>query len=61
MSLFIVGLDGTLVNIDLPSLRADLDASVSGLQWVLEAAEPAGLLERPGQDGPAEAGSDGDR
>ena len=37
MSLFIVGLDTTIVNIALPSLRADLDASVSALQWVLDA------------------------
>ncbi|MEV4639967.1 MFS transporter [Actinoplanes sp. NPDC049548] len=37
MSLFIVGLDTTIVNIALPSLRADLDASVSGLQWVIDA------------------------
>ena len=37
LSLFIVGLDSTIVNIALPSLRADLDASVSGLQWVLDA------------------------
>jgi EmrB/QacA subfamily drug resistance transporter len=37
MSLFIVGLDNTIVNIALPSLRADLHASVSGLQWVIDA------------------------
>src|SRR3954452_12798783 len=37
MSLFIVGLDNTIVNIALPSIRADLDADVSGLQWVLDA------------------------
>ncbi|AGZ43200.1 MFS transporter [Actinoplanes friuliensis] len=37
MSLFIVGLDVTIVNIALPSMRTDLDASVSGLQWVLDA------------------------
>ncbi|GAA3960512.1 DHA2 family efflux MFS transporter permease subunit [Actinoplanes auranticolor] len=37
LSLFIVGLDVTIVNIALPSLRADLDASVSSLQWVLDA------------------------
>ncbi|MDQ3402543.1 MAG: MFS transporter [Actinomycetota bacterium] len=29
-------LDGTIVNIALPRLGADLDASVSGLQWVLD-------------------------
>ncbi|MGA5298734.1 MFS transporter [Nucisporomicrobium flavum] len=37
LSLFIVGLDATIVNIALPSLRADLGASVSGLQWVIDA------------------------
>ena len=37
MSLFIVGLDSTIVNIALPSLRADLHASVAGLQWVIDA------------------------
>src|SRR3954454_24904247 len=37
MSLFIVGLDNTIVNIALPSLRTDLHASVSGLQWTIDA------------------------
>ncbi|MFI7544028.1 DHA2 family efflux MFS transporter permease subunit [Actinoplanes sp. NPDC049599] len=37
LSLFMVGLDATIVNIALPSLRADLDVSVSALQWVLDA------------------------
>ena len=37
MSLFIVGLDATIVNIALPSLRRDLGASVSGLQWTIDA------------------------
>ena len=37
MSLIIVGLDTTIVNIALPSLRNDLDASVSALQCVLDA------------------------
>jgi EmrB/QacA subfamily drug resistance transporter len=37
MSLFIVGLDVTIVNIALPSLRADLHASVAGLQWIIDA------------------------
>ncbi|MFI5892274.1 MFS transporter [Actinoplanes sp. NPDC051513] len=37
MSLFIVGLDTTIVNIALPSLRTDLDASVAGLQWTIDA------------------------
>jgi len=37
MSLFIVGLDNTIVNIALPALRVDLDASMSGLQWTIDA------------------------
>jgi len=37
MSLFIVGLDNTIVNLALPSIRADLDASVSSLQWTIDA------------------------
>jgi EmrB/QacA subfamily drug resistance transporter len=35
MSLFIVGLDVTVVNVALPSIQRDLHASVSGLQWVV--------------------------
>ena len=37
MSLFLVGLDVTIVNIALPAIRTDLDASVSQLQWVVDA------------------------
>ncbi len=37
MSLFIVGLDNTIVNIALPSIRTQLHASVSGLQWTIDA------------------------
>ncbi|MFE5942214.1 MFS transporter [Streptomyces sp. NPDC056480] len=37
MSLLIVSLDNTALNVALPSLRHDLDASVSGLQWVIDA------------------------
>jgi len=37
LSLFIVGLDNTIVNIALPSLRTDLHASTSGLQWTIDA------------------------
>jgi EmrB/QacA subfamily drug resistance transporter len=36
-SLFIVGLDVTIVNLALPSLRSELGASVAGLQWVVDA------------------------
>ncbi|HEY1919148.1 MAG TPA: MFS transporter [Streptosporangiaceae bacterium] len=37
MSLLIVGLDNTIVNVALPSIRHDLNASVSGLQWTVDA------------------------
>ncbi|MEY9838458.1 EmrB/QacA subfamily drug resistance transporter [Streptacidiphilus sp. EB103A] len=37
MSLFIVGLDNTIVNVALPSVQRDLHASVSGLQWTIDA------------------------
>jgi EmrB/QacA subfamily drug resistance transporter len=35
-SLFIVGLDSTIVNVALPSIGRDLHASVAGLQWVID-------------------------
>jgi EmrB/QacA subfamily drug resistance transporter len=37
LSLFIVGLDATIVNLALPAIRADLDASVAKLQWTIDA------------------------
>ncbi|MDE3206854.1 MAG: MFS transporter [Acidobacteriota bacterium] len=37
MSLLIVGLDNTIVNVALPSIRSDLHTSVSGLQWTVDA------------------------
>src|ERR671921_3051811 len=37
MSLLIVGMDITIVNVALPSIAQDLDASVSGLQWTVAA------------------------
>jgi EmrB/QacA subfamily drug resistance transporter len=37
MSLFIVGLDLTVVNVALPSIQHQLHASVSGLQWIVAA------------------------
>jgi len=37
MSLFIVGLDSTIVNVALPSIGRDLHSSVSGLQWTIDA------------------------
>lgn len=36
-SLFVVGLDNTIVNLALPSIRRDLGSSLSGLQWVIDA------------------------
>ncbi|MFF4447048.1 MFS transporter [Streptomyces sp. NPDC001502] len=37
MSLLIVSLDNTVLNVALPSMRRDLDASVAGLQWSIDA------------------------
>src|ERR1700759_3672163 len=37
MSLFIVGLDSTIVNVALRSIGRELHASVSGLQWTIDA------------------------
>jgi EmrB/QacA subfamily drug resistance transporter len=37
MSLLIVGIDVTIVNVALPSIRRDLHASLSGLQWSVDA------------------------
>ena len=36
-SLFIVGLDSTIVNLALPSIRVELGASVTKLQWTIDA------------------------
>jgi EmrB/QacA subfamily drug resistance transporter len=37
MSLLIVGVDVTIVNVALPSIRRDLHASLSSLQWTVDA------------------------
>src|SRR5437588_4031543 len=37
MSLLIVGLDTTIVNVALPAIHSSLHASVSGLQWTIDA------------------------
>ncbi|HEX4250911.1 MAG TPA: MFS transporter, partial [Pseudonocardia sp.] len=36
-SLLVVGMDATIVNVALPALRRDLGASVSSLQWTIDA------------------------
>jgi EmrB/QacA subfamily drug resistance transporter len=36
LSLLVVSMDATIVNVALPDIRRDLDASVSGLQWVID-------------------------
>jgi MFS family permease len=36
-SLLMVSMDNTIVNVALPSIRRDLDASLSGLQWTIDA------------------------
>jgi EmrB/QacA subfamily drug resistance transporter len=37
LSLFLAGMDATIVNVALPSIQKDLHASVAGLQWILDA------------------------
>lgn len=37
MSLLIVSLDTTVLNVALPSMRRELNASVSGMQWTIDA------------------------
>jgi EmrB/QacA subfamily drug resistance transporter len=37
LSLFMIGLDDTIVNIALPTISRGLHASVSGLQWIIDA------------------------
>lgn len=36
LSLLIVSMDATIVNVAIPAIRADLDASASQLQWVID-------------------------
>src|SRR5204863_7191641 len=37
LSIFIVSLDNTIVNVALPSIRRDLHASITDLQWTIDA------------------------
>jgi EmrB/QacA subfamily drug resistance transporter len=37
LSLFVLSLDNTIVNVALPSIRSSLGASTSGLQWTVDA------------------------
>jgi EmrB/QacA subfamily drug resistance transporter len=37
MALLVVGLDATIVNVALPSIRGSLHSSLSGLQWTIDA------------------------
>ncbi|MEU1134315.1 MFS transporter [Streptomyces sp. NPDC005900] len=37
MSLLIVSLDNTVLNVALPAMRGEFDASVSGMQWTIDA------------------------
>ncbi|MCA1983893.1 MFS transporter [Nocardioides nematodiphilus] len=53
LSLFIVGIDVTGLNLALPSIQRDLDASYAQLQWVVDAYSVvlAGLLMLAGSSG----------
>ena len=37
LSLLVVSMDATIVNVALPDIRRDLGASITGLQWVIDA------------------------
>src|ERR671938_614650 len=37
LSLLVIGLDNTILNVALPTLARDLDASGSELQWIVDA------------------------
>jgi len=37
MSVLIVGMDVTIVNVALPAIQEDLHARLAGLQWILDA------------------------
>ena len=37
LSLFLVGMDATIVNVALPAIQRDLHSSLSGLQWIVDA------------------------
>jgi MFS family permease len=37
MSVFVVGIDVTIINVALPSIRQGLHASVTDLQWTIDA------------------------
>jgi EmrB/QacA subfamily drug resistance transporter len=52
-SVFVVVLDGTIVNVTLPTLARDLDASTSDLQWIVDSYVLvfAGLLMAAGSIG----------
>src|SRR3954463_9210730 len=36
LGFFVVTLDAAVVNVALPSIRADLDGALAGLQWVVD-------------------------
>ena len=36
LSLVIIGLDNTILNVALPTLQEEFDASASGLQWMVD-------------------------
>src|SRR6476661_9231017 len=71
LSLLVVSMDATIVNVALPDIRRDLGASLSGLQWVIDAytiviasflmlggstADRFGRRRVPGGDGPVHTG-----
>jgi MFS family permease len=47
LGLFMVLLDFTIVNNALPSIQRHLGASLSGLQWIIDAYTPSGSSGTP--------------
>ena len=60
-SLLVIGLDNTILNVAIPTLERDLDASSSQLQWIIDSYMlvfaglllTAGALRRRGRPRPA--------
>ena len=64
LSLFLVGMDSTVINVALPSIGRDFHAPVSGLQWTVDAyltgqasaTRAAAIIERADHVAPDRAG-----
>ena len=48
LSLLVISLDNTILNVALPTIERDLGASASDLQWIVDSLHPG--LRRPAAD-----------